>query len=105
MVNELKTLDEYKAAITNSPMLVVDFTATWCPPCQRIKPIFEGFATEYPDVTFVKVDVDENSEAAQEAGVQCMPTFKFFKNGAESDKLEGASKDQLVEKIQALIAA
>ena len=80
--------------------LLIDFTASWCPPCQRIAPIFERLAGENADsVILKKVDVDANSEAAQAAGIQCMPTFKVFKNGAESEKMEGASEQGLNDLI------
>ena len=66
MVNQLKTLAEYQEAIaTKGKLVVVDFTATWCPPCQRIGPIFVAIAEEHGDaVLMVKVDVDENAEGA-----------------------------------------
>ena len=81
------------AATSGGNPLIVDFTASWCPPCQRIAPIFERMATENAgSVTMKKVDVDNNSEAAQAAGIQCMPTFKVYKNGAELTKMEGASE-------------
>ena len=78
--------------------LVIDFTATWCPPCQRIGPIFAAKATEYADsLVLKKVDVDANAEAAQAAGIQCMPTFKVYKNGVEAEKMEGASDQGLTD--------
>lgn len=39
--------------------VVVDFTATWCPPCRVIAPVFAEFAKKIPDAVFLKVDVDE----------------------------------------------
>ena len=91
----LATKADFDTAVANSSQkpLILDFTASWCPPCQRIGPIFERMAGENADaVTMRKVDVDANGEAAQAAGIQCMPTFKLYKNGAEVDKLEGASE-------------
>jgi thioredoxin 1 len=38
---------------------VIDFTATWCPPCRTIAPIFADMAKKFPNVVFLKVDVDE----------------------------------------------
>ena len=74
--------------------LAIDFTATWCPPCKMIGPKFEAMAGEFDKVTLKKVDVDANADAAQAAGIACMPTFKFYKGGAEvtGDKIEGANE-------------
>ena len=80
-------------------LVVVDFTATWCGPCQRIAPEFAKMAEDNPDCVFVKVDVDENEDVAQEQGVSAMPTFMYFKNGKKVDELVGASIDQLKAKV------
>ena len=54
--------DELDAA--GDKLVAVDFTASWCGPCQRIGSKFVEFATQYTDVVFLKVDVDENAETA-----------------------------------------
>merc|ERR1711998_372524 len=74
-------------------LVVVDFTASWCGPCQRIAPVFIKMAEEMPEVVFVKVDVDENDEVAAECGISAMPTFQFYKSGAKIDEMCGASED------------
>jgi thioredoxin 1 len=75
--------------------VVVDFTATWCGPCQRIAPVFSKLADEMTDVCFVKVDVDENAEVAEECGIQSMPTFQFYKSGVKVHEFSGASEDKI----------
>ena len=76
MVKELKTKAEYDEMIKSDKLTVVDFTATWCPPCQMIKPKFHAFAEELGDaVNMCSCDVDENAEASEAAGITCMPTF------------------------------
>merc|ERR1711977_148922 len=82
-------------------LVVIDFTATWCGPCQRIGPKFVAFAEKYPDVVFIKVDVDENEEVAAECGISAMPTFHYYKNKTKVDELVGASEASLEEKIVA----
>ena len=97
----LATKADYEAAIAatanGGKPLVIDFTATWCPPCKRIGPIFVGHVANYPELVLKKLDVDANAEGAQAAGIQCMPTFKVYKNGAEAEKMEGASDQGLVD--------
>ena len=65
-----------------------------------IAPIFEKLASENPEATFVKVDVDEADDVAASCGIQAMPTFQFYKNGAKVDELQGADP----AKLKALIA-
>merc|ERR1712226_1192945 len=93
---------EFDNALKSDKLVVIDFTATWCPPCQRIGPKFEALAKsgDYPDVCFYKVDVDANDKASSKAGIQCMPTFQYYKNGQKIDELQGANENTLVEKIK-----
>ena len=79
--------------------VVVDFTASWCGPCQRIAPVFAKLAEEMTDVVFVKVDVDENEEVAEECGIQSMPTFQFYKSGQKVHEFSGAAEDKIKEAI------
>ena len=77
--------------------MIVDFTATWCPPCRKIGPVFEKIAAEHQGgaLAFVKVDVDENQDAAEKAAISCMPTFQVWSGGQKVDGFEGASETQL----------
>ena len=58
----ISTKEEFDAALKDagSKLVVVDFTASWCGPCQQIAPVFKALAQEHKDVVFLKVDVDEN---------------------------------------------
>ena len=103
MADDLYLADKaaYDAAVeatkNGGKPLVIDFTATWCPPCQRIGPIYEGHIAGYPELVMKKVDVDKNGEAFQACEGRCMPTFVVIKNGAVAEKMEGANPDGLVE--------
>lgn len=85
-------------------LVVVDFWATWCPPCLAMAPILESLAEEFKDkIKIVKIDVDENQETTQNCGVRAMPTFIFFKDGKEVDRKVGAmSKNKFKELLEKL---
>lgn len=85
--------------------VVVDFWATWCPPCKILHPIVDQIANDYEGrVAVCKVDVDQNQSLAQKYGIRSIPTLLFFKNGEIADQVVGAlPKAQLTPKIDALL--
>ena len=71
--------------------VVVDFWAEWCGPCKQIGPSLEEIAEEMgEDVVIAKVNIDENPQAAQNYGVQSIPTLMIFKGGEVVERFVGA---------------
>ena len=94
-----KIFDEKIA--TSEKTVLIDFYAEWCGPCKMIAPIVHEIAEENPDITVVKVDVDEETPLALEFGVQSIPTLVVMKNGKVANKAIGfRSKEQLLELIK-----
>eukprot|EP00578_Thalassiosira_sp_NH16_P003601 CAMPEP_0181134454 /NCGR_PEP_ID=MMETSP1071-20121207/32097_1 /TAXON_ID=35127 /ORGANISM="Thalassiosira sp., Strain NH16" /LENGTH=105 /DNA_ID=CAMNT_0023220975 /DNA_START=185 /DNA_END=502 /DNA_ORIENTATION=+ len=87
---------------SKTSLVVVDFTASWCGPCQMVAPHFESMSQEHTSVIFVKVDVDAQSDIAQKCGIRAMPTFQFFKGGKKVDEMQGANVAGLKQKVAAL---
>ncbi|GAU16464.1 hypothetical protein TSUD_166960 [Trifolium subterraneum] len=81
-------------------LVVIDFSASWCEPGRFIEPLIQAMADEFTDVEFIKIDVDELSDVAKEFNVDAMPTFVFLKKGKVVDKVVGAKKDELQNKIK-----
>ena len=95
------TTESFKEAMQNTKgLLVVDFWAEWCGPCKMLAPVFEELEKDFPDVTFGKINVDEEVQAALENNVSSIPTLLFIKDGEIVKKSVGfAPKDELVAMI------
>lgn len=79
--------------------------ATWCPPCQRIKPIYKELASHYPTINLIQADVDELPEQASTFRLSSIPSF-FFMNGEKVlSSLVGADSKKLEENIKSLQAS
>eukprot|EP00966_Prymnesium_polylepis_P205024 4750086-Prymnesium_polylepis.2 len=96
MVTYVESLEEYCRLVNRKGVYtILDFTATWCGPCQKIAPVFEELASNYSKtelVEFYKIDVDENQDAASQSKVNKMPTFQVFHEGELIYVLEGANE-------------
>jgi thioredoxin len=77
--------------------VLVDFWAEWCPPCHRLNPVLEQLADEYPGLTIVKLDADENPRAAVEYRAMSLPTLKVFRDGEVVQTLIGARPKAALE--------
>jgi len=83
-LNQLKN-DGYK--------LLVDFYATWCGPCQALTPRLENLEIKYPNVKFVKLNVDENVEFSLDLNIRTVPTVIFYDGNKIIHRSTGANQD------------
>jgi thioredoxin 1 len=75
----------------SSGLILVDFWATWCGPCQVVAPVLEQLAGEYTGrAKIAKLDVDSNQRTAMRFNVRSIPSILFFKNGQHVDTVVGA---------------
>lgn len=79
MIKHLENANEFEKEVQGDVVLV-DFFAEWCGPCQMLAPVLEEFAKE-SSVKVIKIDVDEIPELARQFRVMSIPTLMVFKEG------------------------
>ncbi len=96
--------DFQKEVLEDKGVVFVDFYADWCGPCKMTGPIIDELANELPNVKFIKVNVDENSDLASQYSIFSIPTFLIFKQGKVVHQMVGAmGKEAFLEEIKKFI--
>ncbi|KAL8457929.1 hypothetical protein ACS0TY_035694 [Phlomoides rotata] len=106
-INSARELEvKLNAASKLSRLTIIYFTATWCGPCLYVAPVCLRLAKKYPEVVFLKVNIDEAMDIAAEWNISSIPCFFYVKNGKVIDKVEKeidtivrVNKNSLEEKI------
>lgn len=96
---------DFNNAISSSRVVLAEFYASWCPHCQRMMPVVAQ-VTELLDgrVPVFKYDIDQNKAAADEAGVQSIPTFLIYVDGKETWRHSGEiDGDVLLAKVESFL--
>lgn len=95
----VESQDHFGELIEENDIVLVDFFATWCGPCDMVEPIVEDVAAE-TDAAVAKVDIDELQGLAAEYNVRSVPTLLLFASGEQAEQLVGVQeKDTLVDLI------
>jgi thioredoxin 1 len=71
----------FEAFIGQHSVIFVDFWASWCAPCRQFAHVYEQVAAKYPDITFVKVNIEEEHELAEMFHIRSIPHLMVFKQG------------------------
>ena len=95
----LGAASDLEEAVSTYDVVLVDFYADWCGPCQMMEPAIESVAAD-TDAAVLKVDVDQFQDLAAQYGVQGIPALFVFADGEQVEQLVGMqSEDQLASII------
>ena len=94
------TSDNFTTEVLQSEIpVLVDFNADWCGPCRMLAPVLEEIAKERTDRKIVAVNVDDESELAEEYGIASIPCLVLFQNGAEAQRIVGFRPKEEIEAL------
>jgi thioredoxin 1 len=100
------TTDQFDGVVTGNDIVLVDFWAPWCGPCKSFAPIFEQVSNENPDVAFVKVNTDDESDLAGSFAIRSIPTLMVFREQVivfqQAGALPKGALDSILEQVRGL---
>jgi thioredoxin 1 len=100
------TMDTFEQTVAGDGIVLVDFWADWCGPCKQFAPTYADVSEQHPDVTFGKVDTEDQQQLAAAFGIRSIPTIMAFRDGigvfAQAGALPRPALENLVEQVKGL---
>lgn len=93
------TQDTFQAAVESDKPLIIDFWAPWCGPCQQFAPTFEAAAAKHEDMSFAKVNTEDEQDLAAAMRIRSIPTIMVFREQVLLFQHSGALSESQLEEL------
>ena len=106
MASTTLTAENFQSTVTGNDIVLVDFWADWCGPCQRFAPVYEEASAKHDDIVFGKVDTEAEKALAKVANITSIPTLMAFREGilvfAQPGALPPPALESVIEGVRGL---
>jgi thioredoxin 1 len=100
------TEDTFEETVTKPGITLVDWWASWCGPCRMFGPVFQAASEKHQDITFGKIDTEDQQALSATARITSIPTLMAFRDGilvfSQPGALPAASLEQLIQAVRDL---
>ena len=100
------TAADFGTTISESPIVLVDFWASWCGPCRMFAPVYDAASQQHPDIVFGKIDTEAEQQLAAAARITSIPTLMAFRDGilvfSQPGALPAAGLEQVIAAVRDL---
>ena len=100
------TEDTFEETVTKPGITLVDWWASWCGPCRMFAPVFQSASEKHEDITFGKIDTEDQPGLSAAARITSIPTLMAFRDGilvfSQPGALPAASLEKLIQAVRDL---